>query len=1244
MKKLFTNKRLLTLLSCLLVLPLSLRAQDKLVLSQVYGGGGSNTSTASYKTDFIEIFNAGTTSVDLSGYSVQYGSAGTSSAPNPNFTGVTVLSSTSLPGGVLAPGQYFLVSEGSAGTGGAAITTADQTGSVNLSGSAGKVALVKGSTLLNSSTGGCSDASVVDLVGYGTIFPATCAAGSAAVQGMGISASVTRNASCTNTSNNAADFTAGTPTLRNSSTTAAPCGGTGPTGPATLSVASALSNPTSIMAGSGASVTFSVKVTPGATSTGITVGANLFEIGGHPGLTSFTVSSDPTVYTYTTTIPGSVGGSNYSLPVTVTDAQGATATGNLPLTVQVSSTPIAISTLQGNRLVYTGQTNPVTVTTTGVVTSVIYNGFFIQTPSSTPGSTGIEGVNVFTSSAPTVHVGDNVNVTGQVQLYPTPSLTPALEITGSPAIVTNSTGNALPTPITLTEANLTDIHNLNLYSKYEGMRVQMALRAVSGTDHNASQFTEASASFTGSNGRFYAVIGNQARPFREPGVDVRDAGVNLIPSTVPRFDDNPERILVDTSLTNQPSTIYNATAGEYWANVVGVMDFTFSSDTYYDPVRLVPDAGYLTPTALGYKPGMSIVPVPAAKAGQVTVAQFNIEHFYNDQSSDNLRYNPLTSSAGSAQFTVTLTTPAYQGRLAKLAMAVRQVLQYPDVISFNEVENQSVLMDISKAIDADATANGKTAPGYVAYGDQNPFYTNDPSGISSGFLIKPATINFKALDQYNNTDVFTPTGGGPTIVNDRPPLVLHIGVKRSSNPAGDYLLTIIANHLKALPDNDTATQQKKELQAEQLAALIQKFSAQGEHVIATGDYNANEFSDGYGDYLGTITNNPLPANQVVTPGKSGILSVTPVDLMTKLPADQRYSYNYSGNAEVLDHIVVTPELSGADIQAGRVNADFSDILYGDFTIPNRVSDHDPVVAYFGVPPLMPQATYTGNTTFPNTNVGTTSAGQVFTITNVGGLNVTISSIAIQPTTNGGTVDFAQTNNCPTTLAPAASCQINITFTPTATGTRFGLLYITNNGGNITPFTLTGVGVAALPPPPAPSFTLSSPSITVLAGTTSTGAITVTATGGYMGTVNFTCTGTAVMGASCSVTPSVTLGAPAAGQTSATATATVTITTTARTSAGGLGALPRNGRMMYAMLVMLMAGGLFAVRKAGRNVRTGGLLAILFALAMGVTGCSSTAPLATSANANGTPAGTYTYTVTATGGGQTKSTTATVVVQ
>jgi len=117
LKKLFTNKRLLTLLSCLLVLPLSLRAQDKLVLSQVYGGGGSNTSTASYKTDFIEIFNAGTTSVDLSGYSVQYGSAGTSSAPNPNFTGVTVLSSTSLPGGVLAPGQYFLVSEGSAGTG-----------------------------------------------------------------------------------------------------------------------------------------------------------------------------------------------------------------------------------------------------------------------------------------------------------------------------------------------------------------------------------------------------------------------------------------------------------------------------------------------------------------------------------------------------------------------------------------------------------------------------------------------------------------------------------------------------------------------------------------------------------------------------------------------------------------------------------------------------------------------------------------------------------------------------------------------------------------------------------------------------------------------------------------------------------------------------------------------------------------------------------------------------------------------
>src|SRR5512134_1379170 len=81
-----------------------------LVINQVYGGGGNTGAT--YTHDFIELFNRGTSSVSLAGWSVQYASAtGTG-----NF-GSTTTMITELPAVSLAPGQYFLIQEAQ-GTGG----------------------------------------------------------------------------------------------------------------------------------------------------------------------------------------------------------------------------------------------------------------------------------------------------------------------------------------------------------------------------------------------------------------------------------------------------------------------------------------------------------------------------------------------------------------------------------------------------------------------------------------------------------------------------------------------------------------------------------------------------------------------------------------------------------------------------------------------------------------------------------------------------------------------------------------------------------------------------------------------------------------------------------------------------------------------------------------------------------------------------------------------------------------------
>ena len=136
----------------------------KLVITQIYGGGGN--SGATYTNDFIEIFNRGDVPISLNGLSVQY-SAATSTSGN--------FSVTPLPNVNLLPGHYFLIQEASGGAAGSALPTPDAAGTINLAASAGKVVLVNGTAAL--SAAGCpSGAAILDFVGYGTT--ANCREGS----------------------------------------------------------------------------------------------------------------------------------------------------------------------------------------------------------------------------------------------------------------------------------------------------------------------------------------------------------------------------------------------------------------------------------------------------------------------------------------------------------------------------------------------------------------------------------------------------------------------------------------------------------------------------------------------------------------------------------------------------------------------------------------------------------------------------------------------------------------------------------------------------------------------------------------------------------------------------------------------------------------------------------------------------------------------------------------------------------
>jgi uncharacterized protein len=170
------------------------------VVSQVYGGGGN--SGATYKNDFIELYNPGTAAVDLSAWSVQYAAT----------TGVN-WSKTNL-GGTLAPGAYYLIQE-SAGTGGTtSLPTPNATGSIAMAAGAGKVALVDNQTTI--ATGTSCPSGTVDLVGYGN--GTNCFEGTGPTPTLSNTTAALRAGSgATDRDDNVADFTAGAPNPRSSS-------------------------------------------------------------------------------------------------------------------------------------------------------------------------------------------------------------------------------------------------------------------------------------------------------------------------------------------------------------------------------------------------------------------------------------------------------------------------------------------------------------------------------------------------------------------------------------------------------------------------------------------------------------------------------------------------------------------------------------------------------------------------------------------------------------------------------------------------------------------------------------------------------------------------------------------------------------------------------------------------------------------------------------------------------------------
>jgi Ca2+-binding RTX toxin-like protein len=116
--------------------------------------------------------------------------------------------------------------------------------------------------------------------------------------------------------------------------------------------------------------------------------------------------------------------------------------------------------------------------------------------------------------------------------------------------------------------------------------------------------------------------------------------------------------------------------------------------------------------------------------------------------------------------------------------------------------------------------------------------------------------------------------------------------------------------------------------------------------------------------------------------------------------------------------------------------------------------------------LTPVAALSPNRTFAARQINTTaSAAQTVTLSNTGNSSLAIASIALTGTNPG---DFAiSANACGTTLAAGASCNISVTFRPTAAGARSAILRATDNSngvpGSTQDVTLSGTGTVGAPP-------------------------------------------------------------------------------------------------------------------------------------------------------------------------------------
>jgi len=950
-----------------------------IVISAVYGGGGNGTGTAAapYSRDFIELFNRSASTISLGGMSVQYQSA----------TG-TAWAATALPNVSLAPGQYFLVAQASGGAVGEDLGTADFTGSTNMSATAGKVALATIPGNLPASTGFPST-SIMDLVGFGST--ATVFETARAPAGSNLNAIYRANAGCSDTDNNADDFTAAAVTNPRRSTSAlnACSGGTPAAQPIVLAC------PASVSSQSGSAVTAILRasdadsIVTGAAITSVSTASGISLSGFMPATAdggSASVNLDVAA-----TLPTGI----YSVTVNFTNNEGQANACTIPVNVAGVVTIPQIQSANA-RSPYAGTVQ----TTSGVITAKVGGGFFIQDVNGDGDPTTSDALFVFSSVA-TGNIGDKVTITGQItEFTPTGATRSYTEMTNVTSLTVTGTGFTItPTNIELPSNDL---------ARYEGMLVRFT-----------SPLTVNGTNYLGTRGELVLSSGRRETPtnrFR-PGTAEAIA--------LQQANDRNYILLDDGIFVTPPTVPYlgedgTVRSGDTISDLTGVLDFGSmgGGGAWF---KLQPT---VTPVIARTNPRLDM---PVLAAGNIKVASANVLNFFTTFLDGRDAFG--NSGQGCAIGNSTPSASACRGA-DNTAEFVRQrdkivnelKAMDADAVGLMEIQNNG---DIATTYLVDAL---NAAIGSVTYAVVPKPAATGTDAIRVAMIYKPAKLTLVggALSDGN-------------AINNRPPMAA------TFKAANGGKFSLVVNHLKSKGscpssgagnvDSDDGQSCWNATRVAQATRLVSYFipqvvaTAGDPDVIVVGDLN----SYGHEDPIAYLTSNGF---------------VNELERFIR-PRTIPYSYSFDGEAGYLDHALTTTSLSSQVVDATEWhnNADEPtaiDYNIGDTTTDYytnnafRASDHDPVVVSLNIAPSFSDVTSsvkfsrgvltlnrtTGKFVGPITITNTSSAALA------GPLHYRLDGLTAGVTLDNasGSVNGVPYITLPSSLAPGASVTLTTTFT------------------------------------------------------------------------------------------------------------------------------------------------------------------------------------------------------------------------